>query len=408
MKAYKRLLNYVTVHTTSDDNNADSSPSFAGELVLANHLAKEMTDLGVSSVKVDQNGYVYGKIPATPGCESIRTIGFIAHLDTAPDFNGKDVRPQIHENYDGTDIPLGNSGLILDTKTFPHLKNFVGRTLITTDGTSLLGADDKAGIAEIMTLAEILLENPSIAHGEIAIAFTPDEEIGSGASLLDLKEFGAEIAYTLDGGIEGELSFENFNACAASVIFHGRSIHPGEAKNKMVNASLLAMEFNQMLPASDIPARTEGYEGFYHLTNMEGNEETAKLSYIVRDHDPNHFLFRQYTLKHIAEIMNEKYGSGCVVLEIKESYRNMREKIEPFMEIVDYAKAAILASSMEPIVEPIRGGTDGARLSFRGLPCPNLGTGGFAFHGPFEHITVEGMDKTVDMLLQLVGLFAKE
>lgn len=406
MKSYERLLNYVKIHTTSCELEERKSPSFEGEFDLANLLAEEMKTLGVSDVFVDENCYVYGRIPATKGYETRTKLGLIAHLDTAPDFNGKNVNPQIITNYDGGDVALGESGLSLDVKTFPHLPSLKGRTLITTDGTSLLGADDKAGVAEIMTIAEILLSDTSIAHGEIAIAFTPDEEIGSGADLLDLERFGAEVAYTLDGGVEGELSFENFNACSANIVIHGKSIHPGDAKNKMRNASLLAMEFNGMLPSGDIPACTEGYQGFYHLTDMEGNEETAKLSYIVRDHDANAFSHRKYTLEHIASLMNEKYEPGTVELTIKDSYRNMREMIEPHMELIAYAKEAMEQIQVRPAVEPTRGGTDGARLSFRGLPCPNLGTGGFAFHGPYEHITAEGMDMVVQIVLGIIGKFA--
>lgn len=407
-RAYERLLKYVVVPTTSSEEHASQSPSFAGERVLAEQLAAEMTAMGVSDVCVDDNGYVYGRIQATPGFECCRTLGFLAHLDTAPDFSGEGVKPQIIAQYDGGAVALGESGLVLSPEKFPHLKQLAGRTLITTDGTTLLGADDKAGIAEILTMAEVLLGESAPAHGEIAIAFTPDEEIGSGADLLDLERFGADVAYTMDGGIEQELSYENFNACSAEVVFHGTSIHPGEAKNKMVNAALLAMEFNAMLPAADIPARTEGYEGFFHLTGMQGNEETATLSYIVRDHDADAFAFRQYTLRHAAKRMNEAYGDGRVELTIRESYRNMKEMIAPHMELIAYAKESMEAAGLTPMVEPTRGGTDGARLSFRGLPCPNLGTGGFAYHGPYEHITAEGMDAAVLVMLGIVERFAGE
>lgn len=405
MRAYERLLNYVKIHTTSDENS-NTTPSTRRQFDLAEVLSEEMKNLGVKDVRVDENCYVYGSIPATPGYEDKPAIGLIAHLDTAPDFCGEHVNPQIHRNYSGEDIVLGDSGKVLSVRTFPHLKKLKGRTLITTDGTTLLGADDKAGIAEIMTVAEELLKGTR-PHGKVCIAFTPDEEVGSGADKMDIPGFGAQYAYTADGGCENEIVYENFNASDAIFKITGFNIHPGEAKNKMVNAALVGMEINSMLPGLETPAHTELYEGFFHLCEMEGTVENATLQYIVRDHSAASFEARENTLRHIEKLMNEKYGQGTVRLEIHEQYRNMAEKIEPCMQLVDYAKDAIREQGMEPDTDPIRGGTDGSRLSFRGLPCPNLGTGGYAFHGPYEHITAEGMDTAVDVMLGILKRFAQ-
>ena len=405
MRAYERLLNYVKIHTTSDENS-NTTPSTRRQFDLAEVLSEEMKNLGVKDVRVDENCYVYGSIPATPGYEDKPAIGLIAHLDTAPDFCGEHVNPQIHRNYSGEDIVLGDSGKVLSVRTFPHLKKLKGRTLITTDGTTLLGADDKAGIAEIMTVAEELLKG-TMPHGKVCIAFTPDEEVGSGADKMDIPGFGAQYAYTADGGCENEIVYENFNASDAIFKITGFNIHPGEAKNKMVNAALVGMEINSMLPGLETPAHTELYEGFFHLCEMEGTVEKATLQYIVRDHSAASFEARENTLRHIEKLMNEKYGQGTVRLEIHEQYRNMAEKIEPCMQLVDYAKDAIREQGMEPDTDPIRGGTDGSRLSFRGLPCPNLGTGGYAFHGPYEHITAEGMDTGVNLMLGILKRFAQ-
>ncbi|WP_274422285.1 peptidase T [Blautia sp. XA-2221] len=405
MRAYERLLNYVKIHTTSDENS-NTTPSTRRQFDLAEVLSEEMKNLGVKDVRVDENCYVYGSIPATPGYEDKPAIGLIAHLDTAPDFCGEHVNPQIHRNYSGEDIVLGDSGKVLSVRTFPHLKKLKGRTLITTDGTTLLGADDKAGIAEIMTVAEELLKG-TMPHGKVCIAFTPDEEVGSGADKMDIPGFGAQYAYTADGGCENEIVYENFNASDAIFKITGFNIHPGEAKNKMVNAALVGMEINSMLPGLETPAHTELYEGFFHLCEMEGTVEKATLQYIVRDHSAASFEARENTLRHIEKLMNEKYGQGTVRLEIHEQYRNMAEKIEPCMQLVDYAKDAIREQGMEPDTDPIRGGTDGSRLSFRGLPCPNLGTGGYAFHGPYEHITAEGMDTAVNVMLGILKRFAQ-
>lgn len=405
MRAYERFLNYVKIHTTSDENS-NTTPSTRRQFDLAEILAEEMKKLGVKDVRVDENCYVYGAIPATPGYEDKPAIGLIAHLDTAPDFCGEHVNPQIYRNYNGEDVTLGDSGKVLSVKTFPHLKELKGRTLITTDGTTLLGADDKAGIAEIMTVAEELLKG-TMPHGKICIAFTPDEEVGSGADKLDIPAFGAQYAYTADGGCENEIVYENFNASEAVFKIRGFNIHPGEARNKMINAALVGMEINSMLPNLETPAHTELYEGFFHLCEMEGTVENATLQYIIRDHSAASFEARENTLRHIEKIMNEKYGQGTVKLEIHEQYRNLIEKVAPCMQLVDYAKDAIRELGMEPNTDPIRGGTDGAQLSFRGLPCPNLGTGGYAFHGPYEHITAEGMDTAVHVMLGILKRFAQ-
>lgn len=405
MRAYERFLNYVKIHTTSDENS-NTTPSTRRQFDLAEILAEEMKKLGVKDVRVDENCYVYGAIPATPGYEDKPAIGLIAHLDTAPDFCGEHVNPQIYRNYNGEDVTLGDSGKVLSVKTFPHLKELKGRTLITTDGTTLLGADDKAGIAEIMTVAEELLKG-TMPHGKICIAFTPDEEVGSGADKLDIPAFGAQYAYTADGGCENEIVYENFNASEAVFKIRGFNIHPGEARNKMINAALVGMEINSMLPNLETPAHTELYEGFFHLCEMEGTVENATLQYIIRDHSAASFEARENTLRHIEKIMNEKYGQGTVKLEIHEQYRNMIEKVAPCMQLVDYAKDAIRELGIEPNTDPIRGGTDGAQLSFRGLPCPNLGTGGYAFHGPYEHITAEGMDTAVHVMLGILKRFAQ-
>lgn len=405
MRAYERFLNYVKIHTTSDENS-NTTPSTRRQFDLAEILAEEMKKLGVKDVRVDENCYVYGTVPATPGYEDKPAIGLIAHLDTAPDFCGEHVNPQIHRNYNGEDVTLGDSGKVLSVKTFPHLKELKGRTLITTDGTTLLGADDKAGIAEIMTVAEELLKE-TMSHGKVCIAFTPDEEVGSGADKMDIPAFGAQYAYTADGGCENEIVYENFNASEAVFKIRGFNIHPGEAKNKMINAALVGMEINSMLPNLETPAHTELYEGFFHLCEMEGTVENATLQYIIRDHSAASFEARENTLKHIEKTMNEKYGQGTVSLEIHEQYRNMIEKVAPCMQLVDYAKDAIRELGMEPNTDPIRGGTDGAQLSFRGLPCPNLGTGGYAFHGPYEHITAEGMDTAVHVMLGILKRFAQ-
>lgn len=405
MRAYERLLNYVKVYTTSDDDS-NTQPSTQRQFDLASELEAEMKELGMKNVRVDEHCYVYGEIPATEGMESASALGFIAHMDTAPDYSGEHVNPQIIEHYDGGEVKLGDGKRILSPKEFPHLEHLKGSTLITTDGTTLLGADDKAGIAEIMTLAEELIKG-EIPHGKICIAFTPDEEVGRGADGFDVEGFGAEFAYTVDGDAENQIEYENFNAAGAVVTVNGFSVHPGTSKNTMINASLVAMEFNNMLPTGDTPRDTEGYEGFFHLCEMSGNVSAAKLEYIIRDHSETMFACRQETMRHMEKLLNEKYGADTVKVEIKEQYRNMKEKIVPCMHLIDNAKKAVEEAGMVPGVKAIRGGTDGARLSFMGLPCPNLGTGGYAFHGPYEHITAEGMDRVVKVLRGIVKSYAK-
>lgn len=404
MRAYERLLQYVKIHTTSDEESRDV-PTTQRQFDLAMALVEEMKEMGIQDARVDEHCYVYGTIPATPGYEGKTAIGFIAHLDTAPDFCGEGVKPRILENYDGEEVALGDSGRVLSPDMFPHLKTLTGRTLIATDGTTLLGADDKAGIAEIMTLAQELLKGQE-PHGKICIGFTPDEEVGGGAALLDIPAFGAEYAYTVDGGCENEIVYENFNACSAVFEIRGVNIHPGEAKDKMVNAAQVAAEICGMLPWSETPRHTERYEGFFHLTQMEGTVEHASLHYIIRDHDGGHFEARQEMLRQIEKAINEKYGEGTAALTISQQYRNMEEMIRPCMHLIEYAKESIRELGMEPDVSPVRGGTDGAQLSFRGLPCPNLGTGGYAFHGPYEHITAEGMDFVVKVMQGIVRRYA--
>ncbi len=405
MKAYERLIKYVQVHTASSEETT-TTPSSPCQFDLANMLSEELKEIGVSEVYVDGHAYVYGVIPASEGLENAMSVGFIAHLDTIPDFPGENVKPRLIENYDGGDIVLGESGRVLSPKAFPHLSSLVGRSLIVTDGTTVLGADNKAGIAEIMTMAETVIRD-NIPHGRIAIGFCPDEEIGHGASLMDLQRFGAQIAYTADGGAEGGIEYENFNACGVKAFFKGFNVHPGSAKDTMINASLVAMEFNAMLPAGDTPRDTEGYEGFFHMMAMEGDVEKATLNYIIRDHDAGSFDARRKCMEHAAKLINAKYGDGTVVLEFKEHYRNMCEMVKPHFHVVENALEATRMAGIEPLVEPIRGGTDGAQLTFRGLPCPNLGTGGYAYHGPYEHISVEGMDIATQILLNIVERYAK-
>lgn len=401
MRAYERLLKYVKIHTASAEN-VDATPTTQRQFDLSRELAGEMRALGMARVYEDEHAYVYGELPASAGMEDKPAIGFIAHIDTVPDFSGENVRPQVIENYDGGPVQLGTSGRTLSPAKFPELSDFVGQTLITTDGTTVLGADDKAGVAEIMTACEhIIAENRP--HGRISVCFTPDEEVGHGAALLDLERFGADFAYTMDGGVLNEVNFETFNAASAHWEINGFNIHPGDAKNTMINACLVAMEINSMLPSGDTPAKTEGYEGFFHLMEMSGTVEAAALDYIVRDHDAAAFAVRKETMRHIEKLINEKYGAGTAKLTLADQYRNMAECLSAHMEVVELAEEAIRKAGLEPVRVPIRGGTDGAQLSFRGLPCPNLGTGGYSFHGPFEHITVEGMDTAVDIILNLIS-----
>jgi len=400
MRAYERLIRYARIHTASAEDS-EQTPTTRRQFDLSRLLAEEMRQLGFAEVYEDTHAYVYGALPATRGCENRPCVGFIAHIDTVPDFSGENVRPQIHERYDGGDVPLGDSGRVLSPAQFPHLAAWKGQTLITTDGTTVLGADDKAGVAEILTACERLLAE-EYPHGRIAVCFTPDEEVGHGAALLDLNRLGAAFAYTVDGGELEEINYETFNAAVAHWAIRGFNIHPGDAKDKMINASQVAMEINAQLPAGERPEHTEGYEGFYHLTDMKGSVERAELDYIVRDHDAVAFQARLDRLLQIERKINEKYGEGTATLTLRQQYRNMAEKLREHMDVVDLARRAIRAAGLAPVDVPIRGGTDGAQLSFRGLPCPNIGTGGACFHGPYEHITAENMDKAVDIILNIV------
>lgn len=404
MNVVDRFLHYVSIDTQSDPKSG-MYPSTEKQKKLGQVLAEELAEKGASDVRMDDFGYVYGRIPATPGCEKEPVIGLIAHMDTAPDCSGTDVKPRIVRQYDGKDIILNEEkGVIMTVQEFPFLGEEQGKDLIVTDGTTLLGADDKAGVAEIMSAAEALLSDHSIAHGEIAIAFTPDEEIGEGADHFDLKGFDADFAYTVDGGMLGEIEYECFNAASAVVTVHGIGIHTGEAKGKMRNASLVSMEFLSMLPAAERPEHTEGYEGFYHLHHIEGDVETAVMEFLIRDHDRTCFEQRKSTMEQITAYLNVKYGSGAVDLTVTDSYYNMREKIEPLMEIVERAKDAMESQGVTPRIQPIRGGTDGARLSYEGLPCPNLSTGGRNFHGRYEYIPIQSMETMMKVLLHLVSV----
>ena len=400
MRAYERLLNYVRVYTTSDPESG-THPSAAREFDLAHQLVEELKALGVEDARVDEHCYVYGSLPATPGCEDKPALGLIAHMDTAPDASGENVNPILHENYDGSDVTLPATGMVMKVSAFPFLASMKGETLITTDGTTLLGADDKAGVAEIMTALEQIIAEGT-PHGDIWVGFTPDEEVGKGADLFDLDYFEADFAYTVDGDYEGEVAYENFNAASAEFTIKGVNVHPGEAKDIMVNAALVGCEIAAALPANETPATTEDREGFYHLCDMSGDVASAHLSYIVRDHDKALFAKRLDTLRSLEIEMNKKYGEGTVSLTITHSYENMLSIIMDNMYIIDLAKAAIEENGLEPLSRPVRGGTDGARLSFMGLPCPNLGTGGYGFHGPFEHISVEGMETAVNIIKSIV------
>ena len=392
-----RFLRYIKFSTQSDENS-ETCPSTPGQRILGAALVEEMFAMGISDAHMDENGYVYGTIPGDP---SLPTIGLIAHMDTAMDYPGENVTPKIVE-YTGQDIPLDAEGkVLLCSGDFPALNNCLGKHLVVTDGTTLLGADDKAGIAEILTAAEVLLGSGE-PHATVKIAFTPDEEIGRGADRFDVAAFGADFAYTVDGGALGEIEFENFNAAGAVVEVAGRNIHPGSAKDKMINSQLIAMEFQSMLPVAQRPEHTEGYEGFFHLIAMEGSVEKTTLRYIIRDHDMEKFEDKKEIMEHIGNFLNEKYGNGTVCVTISDSYYNMREKIEPSMHIVDRAVEAMKQIGVTPKIVPIRGGTDGAKLSFMGLPCPNLCTGGQNFHGKFEYIPVEDMEKVVELLMAIV------
>ena len=397
----QRFLRYVSVETTSDPDS-ETTPSTATQLDLARMLVGELTEMGIQA-KLDSFGYVYASIPAAPGFEKVPAIGFIAHMDTVDAVSGKNVHPQVVEHYDGGDVVLNpETGLKLSPKQFPELKQYVGKTLITTDGTTLLGSDDKAGVAAIMDLAQKLAEHPELPHGPVKIGFTPDEEIGRGADHFDVEGFGAQYAYTIDGGAAGGLEYENFNAATAVLRFHGRSIHPGSAKGQMVNALLMAMEFNQMLPALEVPSCTEGYEGFHHLDSMEGGVELASMEYIIRDHDRTLFEKKKENFRDAVAYMNRKYGEGSVELDLTDSYYNMKEQFEGRMEIITNATEAMKTLGITPVIDAIRGGTDGARLSYMGLPCPNLFTGGHNGHGRFEYAVLEEMELLPPLMLEIL------
>lgn len=400
MKASERLLKYAVIYTGSDEDHAEQTPSTPEQMTLAQVLAKDMRDIGLTDVSVDAHAYVYGFLPATAGREQCPPIGFIAHIDIVNEFGTSEIHPQIVKEYDGGEIALGTSGRTLDAVQFPDLKQAIGKTVITTDGTTVLGADDKAGVAEILTMCERLVQD-NLPHGKICVCFTPDEEIGHGAALLDLEKFGASYAYTVDGGAPNEVEWETFYAAAADWSIAGVSVHPGDAKDKMVNAALVAMEINGMLPPDEIPAKTQDREGFFHLCDMSGDVSAAKLSYIIRDHDAEKFSQRKQTMREIERKINETYGAGTAALTLREQYRNMAEILQHHPDVVEQAKRAIRAVGLTPVSNPVRGGTDGAQLSFRGLPCPNLGTGAYALHGPYEHAIAEQMDVMTEILLHI-------
>ena len=399
MNVIDRFLKYVSFDTQSDENST-TVPSTAKQKVLGEYLVRELTDVGLSNAVIDENGYVYAFLPASEGCETVPTLGLIAHMDTSPDVSSANVKPQIVK-YEGGDIPLGH-GEAIRAEAFPFLSKYAGQELIVTDGSTLLGADDKAGLAEIVSACAYLVDHPEIKHGRIAVGFTPDEEIGCGADHFDLVRFNADFAYTVDGGEIGEIEYENFNAASAKITVHGVNIHPGYAKNSMKNAILMANELISMMPSAEIPAHTEGYEGFYHINDFSGCESLATLSMIIRDHDRQKFEDKKTFLQNLVAYLNGKWGEGSFELSLKDSYYNMQEKILPHMHLIENAKRAMQKVGVEPCVVPIRGGTDGARLSYMGLPCPNLSTGGANFHGIHELIPVDSMHKMVQVLVELV------
>ncbi len=404
MELKDRFLKYISINTQSSEGS-ESYPSTECQWVLLRELAEEMRSLGVEDVVTDQYGYTFGRIPATKGCELSPVLGFIAHVDTSPDMSGENVRPRIIENYDGGDISL-NPTLTMSVDQFPELKSLVGHTIIHTDGTTLLGADDKAGVAEIMSAAEYLLSHPEVEHGEIRIGFTPDEEIGRGVDFFDVRAFGADFAYTVDGGVEGELEYENFNAASVNVTISGRNVHPGYAKHKMINSLEVACELNALLPKVEKPEYTSDYEGFYHLVGITGAVDSAQMTYIIRDHSAEEFESRKIMFWSCVDMLNRRYGDGTVTFTIKEQYRNMKQMIEPHPQLIDRACEAMQMAGVAPLIRPIRGGTDGARLSFMGLPCPNLFTGGMNFHGRYECCSLTTMHKAVEVIVNLAQLWA--
>lgn len=406
MEVEERLLKYISIKTPCDENS-DKVPTTSCQFNLAKILADELKDLGLTKVILDDKCFVYGILPATPGYETRKKLGFIAHMDTVQEFCEGEIHPVCTPDYNGEDLVLGDSGRILTTKDFPHLKALKGRTLITSDGNTILGVDDKAGIAEIMQLLEIL-QTEQIPHGQISVAFTPDEECGSGAAHFDFEAFDAEVAYTMDGDGEGEIQYQNFNACEAKFEINGKNVHPGSAKNVMINAVLIAADINNMLPRYEIPRYTEEYEGFYHLLSIHGDEGYAIAEYIIRDHDTDSFEARKNTLRHIEKTLNELWGAGTVALTLTDEYKNMECIIKEHLYLIDYARQACANANVPEDISPIRGGTDGCKLSFKGLPCPNLGTGGHGYHGPLEHVTIEGMEAAVRVIVELVKIFANE
>ena len=406
MEVEERLLKYISIKTPCDENS-DKVPTTSCQFNLAKILADELKDLGLTKVILDDKCFVYGILPATPGYETRKKLGFIAHMDTVQEFCEGEIHPVCTPDYNGEDLVLGDSGRILTTKDFPHLKALKGRTLITSDGNTILGVDDKAGIAEIMQLLEIL-QTEQIPHGQISVAFTPDEECGSGAAHFDFEAFDAEVAYTMDGDGEGEIQYQNFNACEAKFEINGKNVHPGSAKNVMINAVLIAADINNMLPRYEIPRYIEEYEGFYHLLSIHGDEGYAIAEYIIRDHDTDSFEARKNTLRHIEKTLNELWGAGTVALTLTDEYKNMECIIKEHMYLIDYARQACANANVPEDISPIRGGTDGCKLSFKGLPCPNLGTGGHGYHGPLEHVTIEGMEAAVRVIVELVKIFANE
>ena len=403
-KVVERFIKYAKEYTTSDPKSI-TYPSTNRQLVFMKKLLAELKEIGLSEVELDDFGYVTATIPAN-GVDDCPVVGFVAHVDTSPDFSGENVNPQIVENYDGSPVQL-NNGVTIDPKEFPEILNYVGQDIITADGTTLLGADDKAGVAEIVTAAEQILNSKAFTHGKIRLGFTPDEEIGKGTDHFDVKKFGADFAYTLDGGEIGELEFENFNAAGAEIKIHGRSVHPGASKNKMINALQLANKLNGMLPPTQRPEHTEKYEGFFHLLSMNGNVESASLEFIIRDHDFIKFEEKKNLIKEVVQLINLEFGENRVELELTDQYFNMRQKIEPVMHIVEIAKQAMEEAGVEPKIKAIRGGTDGARLSYDGLPCPNVFAGGHNFHGPFEFVPIPSMLKSVEVILNIASLVGK-
>ncbi len=403
MNITDRFLKYVAFCTTSDENTG-LTPSTPGQMVFARYLVDELKSIGLADAAVDENGYVFATLPATTDAPK-PTIGFIAHMDTSPDMSGKHIQPRIVANYDGGDIVLNaEDDCVLSPKQFPELTQYVGQDLIVTNGRTLLGADDKAGIAEIVNAVEFLLQHPEIEHGKVRIAFTPDEEIGQGPHHFDVAKFAADWAYTMDGGEIGELEYENFNAASAKVTIKGRNVHPGYAKHKMLNSMRVAQQFVGMLPRLETPEHTEGYEGFYHLVGINGNVEQTVLSYIIRDHDRTRFESRKDEMRHLVKKINAEYGEGTAAIELKDQYYNMREKIEPVMHVVDLAMQAMERAGVKPNVRPIRGGTDGAQLSFMGLPCPNIFAGGHNFHGRYEFVPIQSMQKASEVILNIIEM----